>query len=151
MKLNDLIRVGIFLAVIGVVFDIGGGSKPKPDDPPPVVEPYVGSMKGLHDTSRTMEPSDREWLSDAFKAGGEMVDADGRGLIADSEKAQSFVIGLLQFDYNGVFKPSKKYPSLADSIEVELTKCIGDEIRPLSDSDRRSLASCLNEMGEALR
>lgn len=151
MKLNDLIRVGIFLAVIGVVFDIGGGSKPKPDDPPPVVEPYVGSMKGLHDTSRTMEPSDREWLSDAFKAGGEMVDADGRGLIADSEKAQSFVIGLLQFDYNGVFKPSKKYPSLADSIEVELTKCIGDEIRPLSDSDRRSLASCLNEMGKALR
>ena len=151
MKLNDLIRVGIFLAVIGVVFDIGGGSKPKPDDPPPVVEPYVGSMKGLHDTSRTMEPSDREWLSDAFKAGGEMVDADGRGLIADSEKAQSFVIGLLQFDYNGVFKPSKKYPSLADSIEVELIKCIGDEIRPLSDSDRRSLASCLNEMGKALR
>lgn len=151
MKINDLIRVGIFLAVIGAVFDIGGGSKPKPDDPPPVVEPYVGSMKGLHDTSRTMEPSDREWLSDAFKAGGEMVDADGRGLIADSEKAQSFVIGLLQFDYNGVFKPSKKYPSLADSIEVELTKCIGDEIRPLSDSDRRSLASCLNEMGKALR
>ena len=98
-----------------------------------------------------MEPTDREWLADAFKAGGEMVGADGRGLIADSEKAQSFVVGLLQVDYNGVFKPSKKYPSLADSIEVELTKCIGDEIRPLTDSDRSSLANCLNEMSKAIK
>lgn len=151
MKINDLIRVGIFLAVLGVVFDIGGGSKPKPDDPPPIVEPYVGSMTGLHETSRSMAPADREWLADAMKAGGEMVDADGRGLIADSVKAQSFVVGLLQFDYNGVFKPSAKYPSLADSIEVELTKCIGDDIRPLTDTDRRSLADCLKEMGKAIQ
>ena len=95
-------------------------------------------MTGLHQTSRSMDPQDRIWLSDAFTAGGDMVDADGRGLIADTEKAQSFVVGILSFDIK-VFKPSAKYPSLAEAIEVELVKCIGDDIAPMRTQTVASL------------
>ena len=60
-------------------------------------------------------------------------------------------IGILQFDVNGVFKPSAKYPALADAIEVELVKCIGEDIAPMSDADRSKFANCLKEIGKATR
>ena len=153
MKFNDLVRIAIVLATLGYLFGGDGGGKPKPEPCGPcvVVSEYDGPMTGLHQTSRSMEEQDRIWLSDAFTAGGDMVDADGRGLIADTEKAQSFVVGILSFDYNGVFKPSAKYPSLADAIEVELVKCIGDDIAPMSDADRSKFANCLKEIGKATR
>jgi len=153
MKSNDLIRIAIVLATLGYLF--GGDSGPRPPKPEPVpcvvVEPYTGPMTGVHQASRSMEEQDRIWLSDAFTAGGAMAAADSRGLIADSEKSQSFVVGILSFDFNGVFKPSAKYPALADAIEVELVKCLGDDIRPLSDSDRTAFANCLKEIGKAIR
>ena len=153
MKFNDLIRYAIVLATLGYLF--GGDSGPRPPKPEPCVvvpvEPYTGPMTGLHQTSRSMEEQDRIWLSDAFTAGGDMVAADSRGLIADTEKAQSMVVGILSFDYNGVFKPSAKYPSLADAIEAELVKCIGDDIAPMSDADRSKFANCLTEIGKATR
>ena len=110
MKGSDLIRYAVVLATLAYLF--GGDGGPRPPKPEPCVvvpvEPYVGSMTGVHQASRSMEEQDRIWLSDAFKAGGDMVNADGRGLIADTEKAQSFVVGILSFDFNGVFKPSAK-------------------------------------------
>ena len=152
MKFNDLVRIAIVLATLGYIFGGDGGGKPKPEPVPcVVVEPYTGPMTGLHSASRNVEEQDRIWLSDAFTAGGDMVAADGRGLIADTEKAQSFVVGILSFDFNGVFTPSKRYPSLADAIEVELVKCLGDEIKPLSDAERASFANCLKEIGKATR
>ena len=153
MKGSDLLRIAIVLATLGYLFGGDGGGKPKPEPCVPcvVVEPYTGPMTGLHQTSRSMDPQDRIWLSDAFSAGADMVDADGRGLIADTEKAQSFVVGILSFDYNGVFKPSAKYPALADAIEVELVKCIGDDIAPMTDADRSKFANCLKEIGKAIR
>jgi len=154
MKGSDLIRYAVVLATLAYLFG-GDGGGPRPPKPEPVpcvvVEPYVGPMTGLHQTSRSMEEQDRIHLSDAFKAGGDMVNADGRGLIADTEKAQSFVVGILSFDYNGVFKPSAKYPALADSIEAELVKCIGDDIAPMSNADRSKFANCLTEIGKATR
>lgn len=154
MKGSDLIRYAVVLATLAYLFG-GDGGGPRPPKPEPVpcvvVEPYVGSMTGVHQASRSMEDQDRIWLSDAFKAGGDMVNADGRGLIADTEKAQSFVVGILSFDYAGVFKPSAKYPALADSIEAELVKCIGDDIAPMSDADRSKFANCLTEIGKATR
>ena len=153
MKGSDLIRYAVVLATLAYLF--GGDGGPRPPKPEPCVvvpvEPYVGSMTGVHQASRSMEEQDRIWLSDAFKAGGDMVNADGRGLIADTEKAQSFVVGILSFDYAGVFKPSAKYPALADSIEAELVKCIGDDIAPMSDADRTKFANCLTELGKAIR
>ena len=154
MKGSDLIRYAVVLATLAYLFG-GDGGGPRPPKPEPVpcvvVEPYVGSMTGVHSASRSMKDQDRIWLSDAFKAGGDMVNADGRGLIADTEKAQSFVVGILSFDYAGVFKPSAKYPALADSIEAELVKCIGDDIAPMSNADRSKFANCLTEIGKATR
>jgi len=154
MKSSDLIRYAVVLATLAYLFG-GDGGGPRPPKPEPVpcvvVEPYTGPMTGLHQTSRSMEDQDRIWLSDAFTAGSDMVNADGRGLIADTEKAQSFVVGILSFDYNGVFKPSAKYPALADAIEAELVKCIGDDIAPMSDADRSKFANCLKEIGKATR
>ena len=153
MKGSDLIRYAIVLATLGYLF--GGEDGPRPPKPEPVpcvvVPDYNGPMTALHQTSRSMEEQDRVWLSQAFTAGGDMVAADSRGLIADTEKAQSMVVGILSFDYNGVFKPSAKYPALADSIEAELVKCIGDDIAPMSDADRSKFANCLTEIGKATR
>jgi hypothetical protein len=151
MKFNDLIRYAIVLATLGYLF--GGEDGPRPPKPEPcvVVPDYNGPMTALHQTSRSMESQDRVWLSDAFTAGGDMVAADSRGLIADTEKAQSMVVGILSFDYNGVFKPSAKYPALADSIEAELVKCIGSDIAPMSDADRSKFGNCLTEIGKATR
>jgi hypothetical protein len=153
MKGSDLIRYAVVLATLAYLFGGDGGGRPPKPEPVPcvVVEPYTGPMTGVHQASRSMEDQDRIWLSDAFKAGGDMVNADGRGLIADTEKAQSFVVGILSFDYAGVFKPSAKYPALADSIEAELVKCIGDDIAPMSDADRSKFANCLTEIGKATR
>lgn len=151
MKGGDLIRVAIVLATLGYVFGGGGGGKPDPEPPAPIVEPYTGSMTGLHQTSRSMAPEDREVLADAFDAGGDMVNADGRGLIKTTEKAQDFVVGLLEFDYNGIYKPTQKYPTLADGVQTELEKCIGSDIKPMDAADRSRLASCLKEMGRAVR
>ena len=153
MKGSDLIRYAVVLATLAYLF--GGDGGPRPPKPEPCVvvpsEPYVGSMTGVHQASRSMTEQDRIWLSDAFEAGGNMVNADGRGLIADTEKAQSFVVGILSFDFNGVFKPSAKYPALADSIEAELVKCIGSDIAPMSDADRTKFANCLTELAKAIR
>ena len=153
MKNGGTIRILIALALIGAIFSGDGGPRPPKPEPCVVVpvEPYTGPMTGVHQASRSMEEQDRIWLSDAFTAGGDMAAADSRGLLSDSEKSQSFVVGILSFDFNGVFKPSAKYPALADAIEVELVKCLGDEIRPLSDSDRTAFANCLKEIGKATR
>ena len=153
MKGSDLIRYAVVLATLAYLFGGDGGPRPPKPEPVPcvVVEPYTGPMTGLHQTSRSMEEQDRIWLSDAFKAGGDMVAADSRGLIADTQKAQDMVIAILSFDYNGVFKPSAKYPSLADAIEAELVKCIGSDIAPMSDADRSKFANCLTEIGKATR
>ncbi len=153
MKGSDLIRYAIVLATLGYLFGGDGGGRPPKPEPVPcvVVEPYVGSMTALHAASRNVEEQDRIWLSDAFTAGGDMVAADSRGLIADTEKAQSMVVGILSFDYNGLQKPSTKYPSLADAIEAELVKCIGDDIAPMSDADRSKFSNCLTEIGRATR
>ena len=151
MKGSDLIRYAIVLATLGYLF--GGEDGPRPPKPEPcvVVPDYAGPMTSLHQTSRSMDPQDRVWLSDSFTAGGDMVAADSRGLIADTEKAQSMVVGILSFDYNGVFKPSSKYPALADGIEAELVKCIGSDIAPMSDADRSEFGNCLTEIGRATR
>ena len=153
MKGSDLIRYAVVLATLAFLFGGDGGPRPPKPEPVPcvVVEPYVGSMTGVHQASRSMTEQDRIWLSDAFEAGGNMVNADGRGLIADTEKAQSFVVGILSFDFNGVFKPSAKYPALADSIEAELVKCIGSDIAPMSDADRTKFANWLTELAKSIR
>ena len=152
MKLNDLIRIGIFLAVLGFVFDIGGGSdpKPKPDDPPPAVE-YTGSLKALHEASRTMDEQDRVNMSMGFEAAAKMLEADKRGLVSTTEVAQTYLLGVIEFNYAGLGKPSTKYPAVADEVDKAFTAVLGDEVVPMSEADRIKLATQLKEMSRAVR
>ena len=150
MKLNDLIRIGVFLAVLGMVFDVGGGSKPKPDDPPPAVE-YTGSLKPLHDAARTMDEQDRINMSMGFEAASNMLEADKRGLVSTTEVAQTYLLGVIEFNYAGLGKPSTKYPAVADEVDKAFTAVLGDEVVPMSDADRIKLATQLEEMSRAVR
>lgn len=141
-----LVRLAVVGVALSYVFeDEGGGGEPTPSGP------YTGSMASLHSTSRAMSAEDREVLSDAFTAGGRMVAADKKGLIDKTPEAQSLVIALLEFDYNGTFQVNSRYPGLSAAVETELTKCIGDEVKPMDASDRSRFAECLSEMGRAVR
>lgn len=150
MKINDLIRVGIFLAVLGVVFDVGGGSKPKPDDPPPAVE-YTGGLKSLHTASRSMDEQDRINMSMGFAAASDMLEADKRGLVSTTEIAQTYLLGIIEFNYAGLAKPSTKYPDVSKEVEKVFTETLGDEVVPMSVADRTKLATQLDEMSKAVR
>lgn len=150
MKINDLIRVGIFLAVLGVVFDVGGGSKPKPDDPPPAVE-YTGDLKSLHTASRSMDEQDRINMSMGFAAASDMLEADKRGLVSTTEIAQTYLLGIIEFNYAGLAKPSTKYPDVSKEVEKVFTETLGDEVVPMNVSDRSKLATQLEEMSKAVR
>jgi hypothetical protein len=112
---------------------------------------YTGSLTSLHQAAQGMESKDRSAMADGFRAGADMVAADTRGLIKTTEVAQTFLLALLSFDYNGVAKPSKKYPAVASEVEKVFTQTLGDDIKAMTDSDRAKLADSLREMSKALR
>lgn len=151
MKTNDLIRVAIVLATLGYLFGGDGGGRPDPEPPPPVVEPYTGSLTALHQATRQMTPEDRQSMSAGFALGADQIDADKRGLIDKTDVAQTFLLALLTFDYNGVGKPAEKYPTVADEVEKVFTATLGDEIKPMDATDRSRLSSQLREMAKAVQ
>ena len=151
MKSNDLIRVAVVLATLGYLFSGDGGGRPEPEPPAPVVEPYTGSLTALHQATRQMAPEDRQSMSAGFALGADQIDADKRGLIDKTDVAQTFLLALLTFDYNGVGKPAEKYPAVADEVEKVFTDTLGDEIKPMNSSDRSRLASSLREMSKAIQ
>lgn len=144
MNQQDMIR----FAIVGVILyfvlsgNPGGGSPSAP---------YTGSLSSLHQASRSMEPKDRAAMAEGFAAGADMVDADSKGLLKTTETAQTMLIGLLSFNYNGLAKPSQKYPSVSSEVEKVFRDTLGDEIKQLSSSDRAKLASALRDMSKALR
>ena len=143
-----LIRVAVFVGLMGFLFGgVDGGTAPVT----PPAEPYSGSMTSLHSASRTMAEQDRVNMSMAFDAGSRMVAADSRNLLDRTDEAQSFVLGILSMDYNGLAKPIGKYPSVATEIEKELTKAIGDEVAPMNATDKAEFEACLREIGKAVR
>jgi len=151
MKRNDLIRAVIVLATLSYLFSGDGGGRPSPKPPTPVVEPYTGSLTALHQATRQMTPEDRQSMSAGFSLGADQIDADKRGLISKTDIAQTFLLALLTFDYNGVGKPAEKYPTVADEVEKVFTDTLGDEIKPMDNSDRSRLASSLREMSKAIQ
>lgn len=152
MKFSDLIRIGIVLATLAYVFGgDGGGRRPEPEPPAPVVEPYVGSLTALHQATRSMEEADRANMSAGFELGADQVDADKRGLIDKTDIAQTFLLALIEFNYAGLGKPSQKYPQVADEVEKVFTDTLGDEVKPMNSSDRSRLSSALREMSKAIR
>ena len=68
MSFATILRVGVFLAVLGFVFG-GGEDKPSPPPDSPPVAKYEGRLKSLNEASRSMDEQDRLNMSTGFAAG----------------------------------------------------------------------------------
>lgn len=150
MNFAALIRLAVFLAVLGYVFN--GPNKPdnKPDTPV-VVEDYNGRLVQLNQQSRSMTPEDRAAMSEGFQAGADMLRSDVKGLLDTSFKLQTYCIALLEFNYNGNGKPQQKYPGVSAEVQKEFVAVIGDDSRGVDATDRNKLADSLAEMAKAVR
>jgi len=136
-----------FVLAAGLIYYALSGS----DGGSTVPASYTGSMTALHTASRSMDSADRQNMADGFAAGAKMVSADSRGLISKTDIAQNFLLALLEFDYQGIQAPGKKYPAVAAEVEKVFTQTLGDDIKAMTDSDRSRLADSLREMSKALR
>lgn len=151
MKGSDLIRYALVAGILAAVF--GGDLLKKPDDKPepaPVVE-YTGSLKALHSASRSMADTDRENLSTGFALGADMLDADSKDLIDRTDVAQTYLLALLEFNYQGLGKPSQSYPLVSDEVEKVFVDTVGTEVAPMTAADRGRLSAALREMSKAIR
>jgi hypothetical protein len=151
---GDFLRIAIVVGGLILYFQ-NQNPEPKPDEPTPApvgpAQPYTGSYQSLHQASRSMTPEDRDALSGGFAAGYEMARADSKGLIDATNVAQDFVIGLLQFDYNGIYKPSQKYPSVVGEVSKIMEEVLGDELKKMDAADRDRFAQSLLEISKAVK
>jgi hypothetical protein len=147
MKLDIafLVRLAVVGAILGYVFnDGGGGTSPS--------GPYTGPMAAVHSAAQSMEKNDRAAnMSQAFTAGHDMVSADKRNLLDNTQEAADYLTGLLTFDYNGIQPPSKKYPALADAIEAEFQKAVGTDIKAMDSAEKQKYIDFLGETGRAIQ
>ena len=150
MNFGSLLRVAVFLAVLGFVFG-GGEDKPTPPPDTPPVEKYEGKRQELHRASRDMDEQDRLNMSMGFAAGADMLDADKRGLVKNTEIGQSYLLALIEFNYGGSAKPSTKYPAVSSELSKIFEETLGDEVVPMTDADRSKLSAELREMSKAVR
>ncbi|MBT6458280.1 MAG: hypothetical protein HOK57_00470 [Planctomycetaceae bacterium] len=150
MNFAALVRLAVFLAVIGYVFNGPDGPDRRPDKPV-VVEDYNGRLVDLNRESRSMSPEDRAAMSEGFQAGADMLRADAKGLLDTSFKLQTYCIALLEFNYNGNGKPQQKYPGVSAEVQKEFVAVIGDDSRGVDATDRIKLADSLAEMAKAVR
>ena len=150
MNFGSLLRVAVFLAVLGFVFG-GGEDKPSPPPDAPPVERYEGKRQELHRASRDMDEQDRLNMSMGFAAGADMLDADKRGLVKNTEVGQSYLLALIEFNYGGLAKPSTKYPAVSSELSKIFEETLGDEVVPMTDADRSKLSAELREMSKAVR
>ena len=142
---GDLIRYGLAAAVLWYVF---AGPVAVPTGP--ASGPYVGTMTALHTAAASMEAKDREVLSEALDAAGEMLLADKLGLVSTTEELQRYVKAVTEFDYVS-HNPSRKYPTVAAAVQSELTKAIGSDVTQVTDAMRQQVSAALTEAGKAVR
>lgn len=115
------------------------------------VAPYAGTLPNVHTASRVMAAADRRALSEALTAAGEMLGADNLGLVGTTEEMQTFVKACLEFDYQGLGKPSAKYPSVARAVQADISKAIGEDVAQVTPEKRAAVAAVLIEAGKAVR
>ena len=132
----------VYLALSGKVPGLPAG---------PASGPYTGPLTALHAAAGSMDAHDRLVLGEALEAAGEMLEADKLGLVATTEELQRFTRAALEFEYQGLGKPTKKYPEVAKAIQAELSKAIGSDVAPVTSSMRRDVAAALVEAGKAIR
>jgi hypothetical protein len=112
---------------------------------------YVGPMSALHTAASSMPAREREVLSEALAAAGEMLAGDVQGLVANTEGLQRYIKAVTEFDYIGIGKPTAKYPGVASALQSELSKVIGSDVAPVTASIRSSVSAALTEAGKAVR
>jgi hypothetical protein len=139
------------IAGVLIYFVLSGMKFPGLPSPSVPSGPYTGSMTALHDAAKAMDPKDREALSEAIAASGEMLKADQQGLVSTTEELQRYVKAVVEFDYLGVGKPTAKYPAVAKAFQDELVKAIGNDVAPVTPTLRSSVASALTEAGKAVK
>jgi len=132
----------VYLAMSGSIPGVPGGSSSGP---------YTGPLTALHSAAVSMEPHDRLVLGEALEAAGEMLDADKLGIISTTEELQRYIKAATEFEYQGLGKPTKKYPEVAKAIQAELSKAIGSDVAPVTSSMRRDVSAALVEAGKAVR
>jgi len=142
---STAVRLAIAAGIAYYALSGGGG-----DSLPVMTDAYSGSMTALHSSSRSMDSHDRAVMSAAFTTASDMLAADQRNIVSDTQKAQDFVVGVLSFSYVGVGQPATKYPMVADAVEAELKKIYGDDIKPLTSSEKQRVVEVLDEIGRAL-
>ena len=137
-----------FVIAAGIIYyALTGGGR---DSLPVMPDAYSGSMAALHSSSRSMDSHDRAVMSAAFTTASDMLAADQRNIVSDTQKAQDFAVGVLSFSYVGVGQPATKYPMVADAVEAELKKAYGDEVKALTSSDKQRIVEVLDEIGRAV-
>jgi hypothetical protein len=141
---GDLIRYAVAAAVLWYVFAGPAAVTPGP------AGPYTGSMSSLHTAAASMEAKDREVLSEALDAAGEMLLADKLGLVNTTEELQRYVKAVTEFDYVS-HNPSRKYPAVAAAINQEIMKAMGRDVTQVTDAMRQQVSSALIEAGKAVR
>lgn len=146
MSQSDIVRFAIGGAILYFAL---GGSSPVPSVVPS--GPYSGPYAAIHSAAQSMEKKDRQNMAAAFAAGGDMVAADKRNLLDNTQEFQDYFIGLVTMNYGGMAKPSQKYPALADALEAELRKVIGSDIKAADAGEKQKFIDFLREAGRALQ
>ena len=139
-----------YLIAAAILFFVFSGMK-FPGAPSAPSGPYTGSMTALHEAAKSMDPKDREALSEAISASGEMLKSDSLGLVSTTEELQRYIRAVTEFDYIGIGKPSQKYPFVAKAFQDELVRAIGNDVVPVTPTLRSSVASALIEAGKAVK
>ena len=146
--MKDLIRYAIVLGGLAYLFG-GGEPKPPKPGPTPVVEPYTGALTALHQASRSMDEKDRLNMSQGFAAGSDMLNVMHATLWIRLLR-RTIIVALLSFDYNGL-RNTSKYPAVADEIEKEALKVIGDEVKSLDPAAKTAYIALLAEFAKAIQ
>jgi hypothetical protein len=129
----------------GIVWYALGGSLPSVGP----VATYTGPLTALHTAARSMDPKDREGLSEALQALGKMVSDDRMGAIKTTADVQTFIETGLNFGYS-TFQ-TKQYPTVAQYLQDEISKVVGGIEGPADAAVKSRVSAALDDASRAVR
>jgi hypothetical protein len=121
----------------------------KPPAPAVVVDDYEGDMTKLHKASREMVPEHRAALAEAFSSGASGL-RDDPGTVQTTAQWQRYVEAVSQFAYRDMGRVDKRYPDVADLIQVEVSRVAGGEEVAIGPR-KREFVSVLSDIADAVR
>jgi hypothetical protein len=121
----------------------------KPPAPAVVVEDYKGDLTKVHKASREMAPEHRAALAEAFSAGASGL-RDDPGTVQTTAQWQRYIEAVSQFSYRDMGCVDKKYPDVADAIQVEVSRVAGGEEVAIG-ARKREFVSVMSDIADAVR